>query len=177
MCLWSGRPRDSTINDILIVNLDSGVAARVWIPHRGPWDSGSARPTPADLSVELFVPLGRTVCLLSTNFLLESSEWSQPRSLGVDAIKWGLHRLPPTTELRGKREVSYNSMFGTVSSVIEGSSFWMNFSKQPVHVDSTWEVRSFRVHFPDLSINGERHQVEPILFEEYAKVGIAGFCN
>ncbi len=172
MPLGSGRLEGdhcTTIKDILSFAVDGKVELRVWIPKDR---------APADLRVLIFVPMDSTVRLLSTDVVLESSEWLQPRRLHVEALAQAGQSsdLPPTAELAGKRHVNYTA-WGSIDSITEGSRFWMKFGKEPPHIAPTSRARSFSVRFPELSINDEKHQVTPLLFEAYTRVGIAGFCN
>ena len=159
----------TTIEDILTFTVPGGVEMTAWVPKN---------TTPADLRLWMTVPAGAVVRLRSTLLVLESPDWSEPQTLRTVGIRLPgkSEDLPPSAELRGERQISYTA-WGSVSSVAEGSRFWMRLDRAAAPSAGTVRAGSFTLRFPELEINGEIHPVKPLLFKAYRKVGVAGFCN
>ena len=159
----------STIRDALTFKVDDKVDVTVRVPKDG---------MPADLEVSVFVPVGSALKLSSTELVLESPEWSQPQRLLIEALRRTRHSsdLPPMSEIRGEQHVNYTA-WGSVYSVVEGSRFWLKVRNERTADAAASKVRTFRVLFPEISIDGQKRTIEPLAFVAYEKVGFAGLCN
>jgi hypothetical protein len=111
------------------------------------------------LDVDLVVPEGTTMQLLSPDLLLESPEWTEARVLRVYEIT-----------APGPRDFSAMSELPGAAESMGYFSFW--FKKSQSGVTSVPKVTTFKLQLPPLRINGKTVRIAPIIFEAYSKLGV-----
>lgn len=147
------------IKDALRVRAPSGVQINIRAGQ-------NQRNDTITLDVYLTVPDAVTAQLLESEFVLESSEWTQPRILPIDRImgsglKPGPNRYAPTDRLAGTG--GSPGLFGL---------WFFNGDKGTLFETGLPKVSSFRLQFPPLSINGQTYRVDPINFEAYERLSV-----
>lgn len=111
------------------------------------------------LNIDLILPDGAVVQLLSPTFVLQTTE-SRTHRLTVDKITApGPHTYNATAELRA------------LSPLSNAFSLW--FMDGPAGATSAPIVDSFTLQFPDIRINNKTYHMEPIKFDSYSSVGLA----
>jgi hypothetical protein len=158
--------RCNTVDDTITFDVGRSLNVTVNVAHK----------SPAYLHASLFVATGNTVSLLSEDFILASPDWPQPLTLRIEGIAPPSRpSRAPTSELRGERTTHYTA-WGSVERIEEGSRFLVRFRRDPASM-APLSVKAFTLRLPEVSINGEKHQVPPVRFEQYSKFGFSGFCN
>ena len=115
------------------------------------------------LDLSLVFPEGVSVKLLSSELVLSSAEWPEPRTLAVRMITGGAARVhEPLAVLHGSSDESES-----------GFTLWF----VPGEKGSLWRTgirvaRDFTAKIPALDINGTSFEVPPVHFETYRRWGV-----
>lgn len=147
------------IRDVLRIEPASGVRIEV--------KAGQNRSNNTiELEVSLTIPETVTLQLLEPQFLLESQEWAEPRSLLIDRImgsgpRPGPNLYGPTDKLAGP--LGSPGLFGV---------WFLKGDKGTLFQTGVPKVNSFTLRFPSLNINGQIYRIDPIKFEAYEKLSI-----
>lgn len=115
------------------------------------------------LGVDLIIPEGVSVQLLSSVLVLQSPEWAQSRTLAIHRITAAGPRVyEPSAVLPGSSQESMGAF-----------TLWF----LPGEKGTLWEtgvhkVLTFTLSLPALSINGRQFQVNTVAFEAYREWGM-----
>lgn len=152
----------SGINDLLRISADDGVI----ITLRA---SELPKDNTINLDITLWVPAGVIVQFVTSDFVLTSQEWLQPRNLTLYEITTsGPKYYLPFSELHGASITERRLPDGTSRYY---SAFNLKFKKGPIGETSLPKAHIFELQFPELRINTKRYLMRPVKFTAYTKWG------
>ena len=159
----SFRPCVSDVKNRFLLKADGGVEVVVRAGVDGPPALGR-ESLALTLSVELYVPDGATVQLLSPVLRLKSPDWEDVKTLIVQEII--AYSRPPA--------------WYPATSVLPGSTSQRGFGAEPAvfalrfndRTHPPWEtfvraVGSFTVTLPEMTVNGAPYHIGPLYFKAY----------
>ena len=163
------RTCGSSLADTLRVPVTNGVEVLV---TASPDDIGPTPYRQIRLSVQLLVPAGSTVRLLTPEVTLTSEVWARPETLTIAQVEdWNtvtaaerIH-LPGAALTTGPNAAS--ARIFELSWVVEG----------PREQTSLPVVGSFELQLPALEVDGTATRVVPIRFETYRTKAMTVACD